>query len=661
MNMFTHKQKLQCCALTLGILFCLPIVASGQVRLPRLISDGVVLQRDAQTRIWGWAAGGEKVTVRFRGQIYRATANSNGEWAVALKGLKAGGPDSVQVDASNHLVLHNVLVGDVWVCSGQSNMELPMARVSPLYPAEIAGSENPHIRQFAVPQRCDFNAPHQDLASGSWVSANPRSVLQFSATAYFFARELYAKYHVPIGLINASLGGAPAEAFMSEGALRAFPQYYEEAQRFRDSSLIVRIETADRMRIGSWYTKLREQDSGFADTSHPWSSPSLDTAGWKQLMVPGYWDDQGLGTVNGVVWFRRSFDLPLAMAGKPAKLLLGRIVDADSVFVNGIFTGTTSYQYPPRRYDIPAGLLLAGRNVLVVRVINSAGRGGFVPDKPYQLTSVDGIVDLRGPWFYRLGARMDPLESQTFIRWKPVGLYNAMIAPLLNYTMKGVIWYQGESNIMRAQEYRTLFPALITDWREKWGEGNFPFLYAQLPNYWQAQGMPSESMTALLREAQLKALALPATAMAVTIDIGEWNDVHPLDKQDVGIRLALAAEHTAYGERSVVYSGPIFQSMAIEGNKAVLQFGQVGGGLVAKGGELKEFAVAGKDKKFVWARAEIQGDAVVVWSDSIAQPTAVRYGWAENPQWANLYNKEGLPASPFRTDEDLTPQPPLFK
>ncbi len=639
-------------ALAIAMGLCLPLLAGGQVRLPRLISDGMVLQRDSQTRIWGWAAGGENVTVRFRGEVYRATADGTGAWAVTLKGLDPGGPDSMEIEASNRIVLHDVVAGDVWVCSGQSNMELPVSRVSPKYPAEIASSENPNIRQFAVPQRYDFKGPHEDLESGGWVPANPESVLRFSAAAYFFARELYAKYHVPIGLINASLGGAPAESFISEGALRAFPQYYAEAQRFKDSLSIARIETQDRVRIDAWYAKLREQDAGFADTAQRWDATSVDTAAWKQMEVPGYWADQGLGLVNGVVWFRRSFDLPTSMAGKPATLDLGRIVDADSVFLNGMFAGTTSYQYPPRWYDIPPGVLRAGKNVVVVRVINSAGKGGFVPDKPYQLSSAGGTVDLRGPWLYRLGARMDPLGSQTFIRWKPLGLYNAMIAPLVKYTMTGVIWYQGESNATRALEYRRLFPALIDDWREKWGEGEFPFLYVQLPNFMEARGMPSESDWAVMRESQLKSLAVPHTAMAVTIDIGEWNDIHPLDKKDVGARLALAAEHAAYGDRKVVYSGPIFQSMTVQGNKAVLRFDQVGGGLTAKGGELKEFAIAGEDKRFVWARAEIQGDnTVAVWSDSVAHPTAVRYAWADNPQWANLYNKEGLPASPFRTDQ----------
>ena len=338
------------------------------------------------------------------------------------------------------------------------------------------------------------------------------------------------------------------------------------------------------------------------------------------------------------------------MIDKPARLLLGRVVDSDRTYVNDKFVGSVSYQYPPRKYDLPENLLKAGKNTIVVRVINNVGRGGFLLDKPYQLIAGNRTIDLKGPWQYKLAATMEPLPGKTFIEWQPLGLYNGMIAPLLNYTIKGVIWYQGESNTARPHEYQKLFPALIADWRRQWNQGDFPFLYVQLANYMQAKDQPSESNWAELREAQLKTLSVPDTAMAVAIDIGEWNDVHPLDKEDVGKRLALGAQKVAYGDDTVVYSGPIYQSMEIEGNRITLAFTHVGSGLIAKGGKLKEFAIAGADKKFVWATAKIEGDKVIVRNDDIPNPVAVRYAWADNPEGANLYNKEGLPASPFRTD-----------
>jgi sialate O-acetylesterase len=370
------------------------------------------------------------------------------------------------------------------------------------------------------------------------------------------------------------------------------------------------------------------------------------------MRIPGYWSTTGLGKVNGVVWFRRKMSIPSSIIGKEATLILGRIVDADSVFINRHFIGTTSYQYPPRRYSIPSDLLKEGENTIVVRVISNSGDGGFVLDKAYEIAAADTTIDLRGVWQYRLGATMEPLANETFIRWKPLGLYNAMIAPLLNYRMKGVIWYQGESNAGRPEEYRTLLPALIRDWRNNWTQGDFPFLIVQLPNFMESKKEPSESNWAMLREAQLKTLALPNTGMAVTIDIGEWNDVHPLDKKDVGNRLALAAERVAYGDQKIVYSGPIYSAMKIDGNKVFLTFANVGGGLKAKGGkELDCFAVAGPDKKLVWAHAKIVENKVIVWSSQVPNPVAVRYAWADNPETANLYNEEGLPASPFRTDE----------
>jgi sialate O-acetylesterase len=641
-----HKKLVHCFAF-----FLISLSSFGQVRLPALISDGMVLQRDAHVKIWGWAANHEMVSISFIDSVYSTTANAGGEWVIKLSGLKTGGPFTMTINASNMITISNIMIGDVWVCSGQSNMELPMKRVSPIYETEIANSENPYIRHFTVPQKYNFNTPQPDMESGTWQMANPNTILNFSAVAYFFAKELYEKYHVPIGLINSSLGGSPAESWISEESLKKFPEHYNEAQRFKDNSLINQIENSDKERIDTWYNQLRQKDEGYKDPLKPWFSTDVNTSDWDIIKVPGYWANGALGAINGVVWFRKDIYIPASMAGKPANLILGRIVDADSVYMNGIFVGTTGYQYPPRRYDIPANLLIKGKNVLVVRVINNIGKGGFVPDKPYELVSGDHTIDLKGDWKYRLGAEMEALESKTFIRLKPVGLYNAMISPLLNYSIKGVIWYQGESNTGRPLEYSTLFPALINDWRNNWNQGEFSFLFVQLANYMETKNQPAESNWALLREAQLKTLSLPNTGMAVTIDIGEWNDIHPLHKKDVGKRLALAAQKIAYGEHKIVYSGPIYQSMKIAGNKAILTFSNIGGGLVAKAGELNYFAIAGIDKQFVWAKAKIENDTVIVWSENVPNPIAVRYAWADNPEGANLYNIEGLPASPFRTDK----------
>lgn len=624
----------------------------GQLRLPRLISDGMVLQRNSEIIIWGWATPGEKVTVKFSDAAYTANANNNGEWNVSLPAKKAGGPFSMIVSAGDTIKIKDIMIGDVWICSGQSNMELNMQRVNPLYGKEIAASENPLIRYFEVPDIYNFVGAQKDLQGGKWESANPENLLHFSAVSYFFGKELFDTYNVPIGLINSALGGSPISCWISEEGLKEFPHYYKEALKFKDSTLIRRIREDDGVRIENWYDVLKLKDEGYSNPELPWYSPEYDASDWRTMNIPGYWTNENPGFKNGVVWFRNEFEVPPTMIGVESDLNLGTIVDADSVYVNGAFIGTTSYQYPPRRYKIPSGILREGKNIIVVRVINSWGKGGFTRDKSYEIVAGDTTIDLAGEWQFKLGASMEPLKGQTFIRWKPLGLYNAMIAPLTNYSIKGFAWYQGESDAGRPMEYRETLPALIHDWRDKWNQGEIPFLIVQLPNFMEANSVPSESNWALMRESQLKTLSVPNTGLVVTIDIGEWNDIHPLNKKDVGKRLALSARKVAYGEKDIVYSGPLYESMRIENNKIILSLTNTGSGLMAKGSdELKGFAICGKDRKFVWANAEIRGNKVVVWSDEILNPVAVRYAWADNPVGANLFNTEGLPASPFRTDE----------
>lgn len=621
----------------------------SEIRLPKLISDGMVLQREADIKIWGWASPGEEVSLFFLDQEFSTKTDASGNWEIHLSDLQPGSGFQMKFVGENTITLKDIYIGDVWVCSGQSNMETTMERVSPLYPAELANCENPNIRQFYVPRTFNFKQPQNDLRGGQWLGAHPKNIAQFSAVAYFFALELYEKNKIPIGLINSALGGSPAEAWMSEEALKAFPNYYKEAIKFKDDQLIKRIQEEDNERIGNWYRELNAQDKGYQN-GH-WKSPDTPTDDWATMNIPGYWADGPLGKTNGTVWFRKEVQVPRSMTGKEVKLLLGRIVDADSAFVNGTFVGNVTYQYPPRRYTIPADVLKEGTNSIVIRVVNNGGRGGFVHDKPYYMKADSDTIDLKGPWQYKQGAKSEPLKGQTFIRWKPLGLYNAMIAPLTNYQIKGVIWYQGESNTRNPIEYDQLFPALIRNWRQQWKQGDFPFLFVQLPNFMEASDLPSESNWARLREAQFKALSETNTAMAVIIDVGEWNDIHPLNKKDVGKRLALGAQKLAYGKKDITYSGPVYKSMQIRKNKIVLSFDHIGNGLVSRDGKLREFAIAGVDKQFVWAKARIKGSKIIVRNKKVKNPVAVRYAWAHNPQGANLYNEEGLPASPFRTDD----------
>ena len=625
------------------LLLCFFDCVRADVRLPRLIRDSMILQRDMPVRCWGWADPGEKIVLSLNGKRFLTRAAADSSWAVLLPAMKAGGPYTISINAHNHLVLRDVLVGDVWLCSGQSNMVHQMGIHADRYGPDIAGADNPEIRQFWIPTLTDVHGPRRDLPYGYWKSANPTDVRDFSAVAYFFARSIYAKYHVPIGLINASVGGTPIQAWISEAGLKPFPDMVGAVERNKESR-----GGGVRSVPGPVAVVV---DKGLS-ASPAWYERAFVPVHWRRINVPGYWEDQGAGGLHGTVWYRKEVDVPAAMAEGPAKLVLGRIVDADVVYINGVEVGHTTYMYPQRRYVLPAGVLKPGKNLIVVRVTNSSGKGGFVFDKPYCLVAGKDTIDLKGVWNYKVGQVAVPgrLGGGGGGGFAPAGLYNAMVAPLVPYAIKGVLWYQGEANTGNAAQYTRLMPALIGDWRTQWGEGKMPFLYVQLPGFGDIRYQPSESQWAATREAQLNALAVENTGMAVAIDLGEWNDIHPDRKKEVGERLALQAEKIAYGDVGVVASGPLVVGSRVEGNKIVVSFG--GGGLTTSDGqEPEEFAIAGADRKFVWANARIEGNSVVVWNDAVAGPLYVRYAWADDPDNPNLINKEGLPASPFQTEE----------
>lgn len=625
---------------------------SAQVRLPRIVRDSMVLQRDASVKIWGWASAKEKVVVFFNNKKYPTRAADNGNWSVSLPPTKAGGPYNIDIKASNSITIKDVLFGDVWFCSGQSNMVHQMNIHDVSYAKEIATANYPLIRQFWIPTLANLQQPQNDLPYGHWKAAVGEDVRSFSAVAYFFAKKLFEKYHVPIGIINASFGGAPIEAWISAEGLKGFSRQLSIIQKNKVPAYINNLKKPP---IHKNSLPKQQMDAGL-NGSTKWYDIAYQPKGWRSINIPGYWEDQGLKDLNGVVWYRKEIDIPPSIANKQAKLFLGRIVDADELYINGKLVGNTTYQYPQRRYTIPNGLIHTGKNIFVIRVTNSAGKGGFVPDKPYCIFTATDTIDLKGTWQYKVGDAFKPFDGDglgngiSFYN-QPTALYNAMVAPALNYTIKGFCWYQGESNTGKPQQYARLLPALINNWREKWKQPNLPFLYVQLPGYMDYNYLPGESNWALLREAQLKALSVKNTAMVVAIDLGEWNDIHPDNKKDIGERLAMAARKMAYKE-DIPYSGPLYQSSTIEKNKIIVSFTHTASGLTTIDNEApSDFAIAGADKKFVWAKAKIQDNQVVVWNAVIAKPIYVRYAWADNPVNPNFYNKEGLPASPFRTDK----------
>ncbi|WDF56158.1 sialate O-acetylesterase [Mucilaginibacter sp. KACC 22063] len=633
-----------------GLLMLASVALHAEVRLPKVISNGMVLQRDKKVKVWGWAAPGERVTVSFKNKSFKTTASGGGDWQVLLPAMKAGGPYTMTIQGSNRIELDDILIGDVWICSGQSNMVHQMELHNVRYAKDVAEANNNAIRHFWVANVANMQDVQQDVPGGSWKKADPENIGEFSAVAYFFAEALYQKYHVPIGLINSSWGGSPIEAWMSNESLKDFPELAKIAEKNRDTAYINKMQRMGGVNRASAVA----EDKGMKEK---WFDPAYQPKEWRRIAIPGYWEDQGIRNLDGVVWYRREIDVPQAMPNSPAKVFMGRIVDADVMYINGKQIGNTGYMYPQRRYTIPAGVLKAGKNLFVIRVTNNAGKGGFVPDKPYQLIAGADTIDLTGYWQYKVGLVNVPKRGA----WQgggiaaqnlPTALYNSMIYPLLNYGIKGFLWYQGESNTGNPNLYAKLQPAMIKDWRAKWQTPDAPFLYVQLPGFMEMNYLPSESQWAAFREAQASSLDMPNTGMAVAIDLGEWNDIHPERKKEVGQRLALIAEKIAYHEKDIVATGPVFQSATVDGNNITVSFSSVGNGLTTQDGEEpEEFAIAGADKVFVWAKAKIEGNKIILSSDEVPHPMYVRYAWADDPVNPNLINKEGLPAAPFRTDK----------
>ncbi len=624
----------------------------GQIRLPKHVSDGMVIQRNERVKIWGWSGAREKVTIRFKGKKYSTESDEEGKWEAWILPSKAGGPYDLRITTSNdEATVRNILIGDVWFCSGQSNMQHNFGRHQDRYEREIAEADFPEIRQFLVSPNPKLTGPQEDVAEGSWKEASPENILEFSLIGYFFSKTLYDQYKVPIGFINSSVGGTPIRSWISENGLKEFPKLTEQINQNKDTAFVNEINrSAWSQRMNS--NKKPNPDKGLSGELK-WYEPTYQTSDWKSMVIPGYWEDQGIRDLNGTVWFRKEINIPQSMVGKPGRIHMGRIVDADQVYINGKQVGGITYQYPQRRYDFDSGILTNGKNVITIRVTNYGGKGGFVPDKPYYLAAGIDTINLIGTWKYQVGEVFSPRQEWSRpvrsinAQNEPTSLFNGMVAPFEDFPIKGAVWYQGESDVWRAKEYDQLLTALVNDWRDHWKKPQLPVLVAQLPNFLEVNYLPEESSWAELRNAQLKVLDLPNTALAVSLNLGEWNDIHPGNKKPIGERLALGARSIAYRE-DLVYSGPIYKSAVVEENKAILSFDHVGSGLTSSDGEeLRWFAIAGMDKKFVWAETEMKGDQLVVWSEEVLNPAYVRYAWMDNPDRANFFNKEGLPASPF--------------
>lgn len=633
-------------------------VLQAKVVLPSVFTDNMVLQQKTDITFYGDATKNKQLTVKtgWNGKEYHTEADGQGKWSLKIPTPAAGGPYEITFSDGKKLQLKNVMIGEVWFCSGQSNMEMPVAGWGKVmnYEQEIAEAAYPAIRLFQVKKNTSL-APLKEVEStlGGWQECSSATVPEFSALAYFYARALWKELNVPIGVIDCTWGGTPAEAWTNHETLRQVMGFREEMDKLERLGFDPnRMEQAYSEERAHWQSLFTEKDKGMENGKLCWTAPSLSEEDWQTISLPGYWEGKGLKDFDGIIWFRRSLEIPAEWAGKPLTLRLGMIDDEDITYFNGVEIARGAGYMTPRTYTIPAKLVKAGKAVLAVRVSDFGGEGGIHGKAEELYVEADGKrISLAGDWKYRIGlslkgfppAPVSPIQSSSY----PTVLFNAMVKPWTAFPIKGVIWYQGEANVGRSEQYGDLFPALITDWRRQW-RSNFPFYFVQLANFMESKKIQPNSEWAALREAQTKALKLDQVGMAVTIDIGLADDIHPKNKQEVGRRLALLALAGSYG-KNVSSSAPVFQNYIIKGDKMELDFGQKQDGFKIKDTTLKGFTIAGPDRVFYSAEAMVQNGKIIVSSPKVSVPLAARYGWADNPD-CNLYGENRLPVAPFRTD-----------
>lgn len=613
-----------------------------------MFGDHMVLQRGKPNTIWGWSKPGEVVRVEIAGHVAETVTKTDGRWEARIEPPAAGGPYTIRVEGPQVAELHDVLVGDVWLCGGQSNMELGLARTRN-GAEEIKAANHPNIRLYMVRSRASYSPaaiPH-----GIWKVCSPRSVAEdggFSAVAYFFGCRIQKDIDVPIGLVEDCLGGTPAETWTSPETLHRMKDF--EGQLAEMERLKAKGGPQYGNYIMHWYD---DYDIGLKSNS--WAAADMDDSSWKTVRIPGGFQELGVGGVPSVCWFRKRVTLPDPLPSSGATIYLGVVEKMDTTYINGQWVGASSWVENPRVYHIKDGVLKAGKNLVTVRVFKMKPDGGFM-SKPETLRLVLGdgtVVPLAGDWKGAVSVDARPphplplgFENYPIM---PSVLYQGMLEPVAPLGLTGFIWYQGEANSERAYQYRKLLPAMIQDWRKLFGQGDLPFYIVSLPAFMHHQDAPVDSTWAELREAQaLTARNVRNAGLAVTIDTGDPDNIHPMDKKIVGERLAYWALARQYGEK-IPYEGPTFKSFEHVPGALVLRFDHADGGLMVKGDKLGEFAIAGKDHKWHWADARIEGDEVVVSSPMVAEPEAARYAWQSYPV-AALYNKAGLPAEPFRTD-----------
>ncbi|MCL2276368.1 MAG: sialate O-acetylesterase [Treponema sp.] len=667
--------------------------------LSPIISDGMIIQRETPFPVWT----SKKVNVTFSGKLYESKKTGD-KWLVILDPVKAGGPFVLELSSDTESFrVNDIYAGDVWLCGGQSNMEMMMQRLADDFSEEwdtfaSADLGSLVVRQFKVPQEFDFSSEHDNISGGGWLSATSDTLHEFSGTAWFFAKNINKKYGIPIGLINTAWGGTPIESWMSSDALKDYPDKIQKGRYYANPKIRDEVAGKTQSAINEWETHLKNEDAGL---KNQWQSLKTNTSFWKDIELPCNFSSAGLNDFRGVIWLSKDFDISADFSHDDAKLWLGTIVDADTVFVNGIEIGNTAYRYPPRKY-IPKGTLKKGKNRVMIRVTCNNGDGGVTSGKPFRVFTDSETIELSGTWKYKVAAAVPIRPEDFFFQRQPMGNFNSMIAPVLKFPLKGAIWYQGESNDSYPHDYEALFQLMINDWRKKYNEnmafyyqtGQFsvnqkenevnknerclPFFFVQLPIWKEASENNENSSWAIIRDAQRKALSLPKTGMACALELGEWNDLHPVNKKDIGYRLYLASEQVLENAGNTS-PGPIINKIKKEDKKIYLSFDNCGDGLCVlndppkvnlianpclrtlefdeseenENNDISAFVsvITEQDISPVRLPAEIASpDTISVDLSNVKNPKKILYAWADNPIDRQLFNSEGLPVIPFKID-----------
>jgi sialate O-acetylesterase len=634
---FTEKQALR---ISIIVLYTKSnqevVIMNNGLFLSPIYCDGMILQRELVNKIYGMDTQAETVTINFCNKVYKAKVDKNFEFCIELPPFSAGGPHTMTVEGSKTIIISDILFGDVYILSGQSNMELPIRRVLDVSGEEVRNTNEPDIRQYQIPATFKFDEPEKFIYSSSWKKAVGDDLMGFSAAGYFFAKEMVDTYHIPIGLIMCAVGGSTIEAWMNPDTLYQFGDYNKLIEDFKDINHFNHYMEAQRKAATQWASQVQQEEciAGFNDKYKDWAI----------CKVPSLVSEYNCGTFCGSVYLCKEVYLDFEPKDNDSYIYMGTIIDSDDLWINGRHIGRTEYRYPPRKYPIPEGVLVKGYNLITVRIVINNHNGGTVVGKPYYLYCDGRNINLEGEWYYRIGKQVEqPMPIVLFPPRLPVCLYNTVVVPLSKVTIKGILWYQGESNTDDPEAYSDKFAAMVFDWRKLYG-WDVPLIFAQLANYREPLNREEDTGWAKLRDEQRLGLHLNSVAMVTTLDIGEFNDLHPQSKKILGIRFARAARSLIYHE-DLVYSGPIPANSNVLPDKVDIYFNFLEGS--EEESSIHNFELAGADGIFYPAIAVQRGNRISITCDKVDTPTTVRYAWCDNPTGINLFNKEGLPAPGF--------------